>query len=69
MSKVGHESDLEPGEISMTKFKNYNSTVDTIEPESTAKGKYPKIVFLIILNEFCERYIYKLNILYYQTTS
>lgn len=28
------------------------------EPAQQAKKKYPKIVFLIILNEFCERFSY-----------
>lgn len=69
----------EPTEVSMTNFKNYDSMshsyntkaeevreIRNVEPEGLVpvKGKYPKIVFLIILNEFCERYILSLVFLF-----
>lgn len=59
--KVAYENDKQPNEISLTKFSpNYDSiTKENYEPSESpeVKGKYPKIVFLIIINEFCERYI------------
>lgn len=55
---------VKPNEISLTKFTPiYDSIIkENCDPNESAevKGKYPKIVFLIILNEICERYLFYL---------
>jgi dipeptide/tripeptide permease len=65
--KVSYQNDAEPTrQVVMENLPNYDSsgknekeTNDDITTNPTEiKGKYPKIVFLIILNEFCERFSY-----------
>ena len=52
----------QPNEISLTKFTPIFDSIIKENCDETAevKGKYPKIVFLIILNEICERYLFYL---------
>ena len=63
MTKVADEKEI-PADISMTKMANYDSITKVDESaedpsqEVKVKGPYPKIVILIILNEFCERFIF-----------
>jgi hypothetical protein len=42
----------------LTTQSNESSSVDSDDKNDGKKGKYPKHVFLIILNEFCERFSY-----------
>lgn len=37
---------------------NYSNLAEKQDDEKLSKNKYPKTVFLIILNEFCERFSY-----------
>ena len=60
--KVAYKQDAEPTrQVTVENPPNYDS-IDNNDKELTSnsqiKGKYPKIVFLIILNEFCERFSY-----------
>ena len=54
----------QPNEISLTKFTPiFDSIIKEkchLNETAEVKGKYPKIVFLIILNEICERYLFYL---------
>jgi len=65
--KVSYQNDAEPTrQVVMENLPNYDSSgkneKETNDDNTTnpteIKGKYPKIVFLIILNEFCERFSY-----------